>query len=166
MQFDLLKFFRTATKPYQTEFSVDLSEQDFPGYQVPKAVTARFEADLEGDLLRMELSAGAEVVAECARCLAPVQELFTVEKTYTLKERELTQEDNDLPIDLKGVLDLDELVYQELVLQIPTVLLCSPDCLGLCPVCGKKKGAGCTCQESEDSAPADPRLSILRQLLN
>ena len=121
---------------------------------------------MEGDLLRMELSAGAEVVAECARCLAPVQELFTVEKTYTLKERELTQEDNDLPIDLKGVLDLDELVYQELVLQIPTVLLCSPDCLGLCPVCGKKKGAGCTCQESEDSAPADPRLSILRQLLN
>ena len=166
MQFDLLKFFRTATKPYQTHFSVDLSGQDFPGYQVPKAVTARFEADLEGDLLRVELSAGAEVVAECARCLAPVQELFTVEKTYTLKERELTQEDNDLPIDLKGVLDLDELVYQELVLQIPTVLLCSPDCLGLCPVCGKKKGAGCTCQESEDSAPADPRLSILRQLLN
>jgi len=166
MQFDLLKFFRTATKPYQTEFSVDLSGQDFPGYQVPKAVTARFEADLEGDLLRMELSAGAEVVAECARCLAPVQELFTVEKTYTLKERELTQEDNDLPIDLKGVLDLDELVYQELVLQIPTVLLCSPDCLGLCPVCGKKKGVGCTCQESEGSAPADPRLSILRQLLN
>ncbi|MCI6739362.1 MAG: YceD family protein [Bacteroidales bacterium] len=145
---------------------MDLSGQDFPGYQVPKAVTARFEADLEGDLLRVELSAGAEVVAECARCLAPVQELFTVEKTYTLKERELTQEDNDLPIDLKGVLDLDELVYQELVLQIPTVLLCSPDCLGLCPVCGKKKGAGCTCQESEDSAPADPRLSILRQLLN
>ena len=107
MQFDLLKFFRTATKPYQTEFSVDLSGQDFPGYQVPKAATARFEADLEGDLLRVELSAGAEVVAECARCLAPVQELFTVEKTYTLKERELTQEDNDLPIDLKGVLDLD-----------------------------------------------------------
>ena len=51
MQFDLLKFFRTATKPYQTEFSVDLSGQDFPGYQVPKAVTVRFEADLEGDLL-------------------------------------------------------------------------------------------------------------------
>jgi uncharacterized metal-binding protein YceD (DUF177 family) len=23
--------------------------------------------------------------------------------------------------------------------QIPTVLLCSADCAGLCPVCGKKK---------------------------
>ena len=166
MQFDLLKFFRTATKPYLSEFAVDLSGQDFPGYQVPEPAKARFEARIEGDLLRMELSVGAEVTAECARCLEPVRELFSVEKTYALKERELTQEDNDLPIDLKGVLDLDELVYQELVLQLPTVLLCSPDCLGLCPVCGKKRGAGCTCQESQDSPPADPRLSILRQLLN
>ena len=50
--------------------------------------------------------------------------------------------------------------------QIPTVLLCSADCAGLCPVCGKKK-AECTCQPVEHTeAPVDTRLAILKSLLN
>ena len=52
------------------------------------------------------------------------------------------------------------------VFQIPTVLLCSPDCAGLCPRCGKKK-AECVCPpEEEETAPADARLAILKSLLN
>ena len=46
------------------------------------------------------------------------------------------------------------------------VLLCSPDCAGLCPRCGKKK-AECVCPpEEEETAPADARLAILKSLLN
>ena len=54
----------------------------------------------------------------------------------------------------------------EFLFQIPTVLLCSPDCPGLCPRCGKKM-AECTCPPAEDeAAPADARLAILKSLLN
>ena len=62
--------------------------------------------------------------------------------------------------------DVDELIFQELVLEVEPVLLCSPDCQGLCPVCGTPKAAGCTCCKAEDAAPADARLSILKQLLH
>ena len=33
----------------------------------------------------------------------------------------------------KDTLDVDEWLNQEFMFQIPTVLLCSPDCAGLCP---------------------------------
>ena len=66
----------------------------------------------------------------------------------------------------KGHLDVDEWLNQEFMFQIPTVLLCSPDCAGLCPQCGKKK-AECTCQPAEPTeAPVDTRLAILKSLLN
>ena len=60
----------------------------------------------------------------------------------------------------------EELAYQELIFEVPAVLLCSADCQGLCPICGKKKAAGCSCQPADNAAPADARLSILKELLS
>ena len=80
---------------------------------------------------------------------------------YFVKERELDDPDFELPLDEKGCLDIRELVYQELIFKIPRVLLCSPDCQGLCPICGKRKAAGCNCQPADEAAPADARLSKL-----
>ena len=37
---------------------------------------------------------------------------------------------------------------------------------GLCPICGRKKAAGCSCQPADNAAPVDARLSILKQLLS
>ena len=90
----------------------------------------------------------------------------TVDTEWTVKERDLDDPDFELPLDEKGHLDVDEWLSQEFMFQIPTVLLCSPDCAGLCPQCGKKK-AECTCQPAEPTeAPVDTRLAILKSLLN
>ena len=91
---------------------------------------------------------------------------YTHSVDYFVKERELDDPDFELPLDEKGCLDIRELVYQELIFKIPRVLLCSPDCQGLCPICGKRKAAGCNCQPADEAAPADARLSILKQLLS
>ena len=69
----------------------------------------------------------------------------------------------DIPLRPDGKLDVRELAYTELVLEVPTVLLCSDDCAGLCPVCGNRKP--CSCRH-ETSGSVDERLSILKQLLN
>ena len=56
----------------------------------------------------------------------------------------------------------EELAREEILLEVPSVLLCSEDCLGLCPVCGQKRPCGCAPREAE----TDPRLSVLKQLLS
>ena len=166
MQFDLRKFIATGTQPYHAEFPRDLSARDFAGARIEQPVTASFTAEPDGDEVRMTLRAKALVHGECARCLDAAEREETVEAEWTAKERDLDDPDFELPLDEKGHLDVDEWLAQEFMFQIPTVLLCSADCAGLCPVCGKKK-AECTCQPAEHAeAPVDTRLAILKSLLN
>lgn len=59
-------------------------------------------------------------------------------------------------------LDLDELIYSDIILLTPTKFLCKEDCKGLCPTCGKNLNEGdCACAKQQ----TDPRLEALRQLL-
>ena len=166
MQFDLRKFITAGNRPYHAEFQCDLSAHDYAGARIPEPVNAVFDAETDGDEVRMTLRANALVHGECARCLDPVTRKETVDTEWTVQERDLDDPDFDLPLDEKGHLNLDEWLSQEFMFQIPTVLLCSADCAGLCPVCGKKK-AECTCPVAEPTtAPVDTRLAILKSLLN
>lgn len=166
MQFDLKKFIATGSKPYHAEFQCDLSARDFSGARISEPVTAYFDAEADGDEVHMTLRADACVHGECARCLDPLTRQETVEAEWTVKERDLDDPDFDLPLNEKGHLDVDEWLCQEFMFQVPMVLLCSTDCAGLCPECGKKR-ADCTCTHQEQSdAPIDARLAILKSLLN
>lgn len=166
MQFDLRKFIASGKQPYHAEFPCDLSAWDFAGARIPVPVRAVFDAETDGSEVQMTLRANALVHGECARCLDPVTQEETVDVEWTVKERDLDDPDFDLPLDEKGKLDVDTWLGQEFLFQIPTVLLCSADCKGLCPRCGKKM-ADCACPPAEqEAAPADARLTILKSLLN
>ena len=144
MQFDLRKFIVSGTKPYAAEFQCDLSAKDFAGARIEQPVTARFEAVPDGEEIRDD-AAGKRIGARRVRPLPrPVEREETVQAEWTVRERDLDDPDFDLPLNEKGHLDVDEWLCQEFMFQIPTVLLCSADCPGLCPRCGKKM-AECTC---------------------
>ena len=70
--------------------------------------------------------------------------------------------DYDLRVIEGDELDLDELIYSDIILLTPTKFLCKEDCKGLCPTCGKNLNEGdCACAKQQ----TDPRLEALRQLL-
>ena len=57
-------------------------------------------------------------------------------------------------------MDLDELVRADLLLELPTKVLCREDCKGLCPKCGKDLNFGpCDCKKE-----IDPRWQALSDL--
>ena len=159
---DLRKFITAGSgQIYHAEFQRDLSAHDYAGARIPQPVTAVFDAETDGDEIRMTLRANALMHGECARCLDPVTREETVDTEWTVKERDLDDPDFELPLDEKGHLDVDEWLSQEFMFQIPTVLLCSPDCAGLCPQCGKKKAEAPANQQKPTEAPADTRLATL-----
>ena len=119
--------------------------------------------------MRLFLSASLAYQAECARCLEPVNGSFSVslERTVatreTLSEKQLEENVDEYAIVEDGKLDLGELIREELLLTFPTRFLCSEDCLGLCPKCGKPQRLGeCGCPKKE----IDPRLAVLKALLD
>ncbi len=115
--------------------------------------------------------ASVPVELTCARCLKP----FTTTLELPLREQyyptidvntgvPLPAPDDELafPIDHNHLLDLREAIRQNLVLALPYKPLCSEDCAGLCPRCGKDLNEGpCDCVSDE----GDDRFAALRALL-
>jgi uncharacterized protein len=166
MHFDLKSFYERAREPFQKKFELDLSHADFRDYRVPDPVACVFMADVVSDGVQMELEIQVTVQAECARCLTAVENSYDIRRSYLVKLSDLEDPDFELPLDAGKKLDIDELVFQEIILEVPRTFLCNPHCLGLCPICGRRKLDGCMCKTAEDSAPVDARLSILKQLLS
>lgn len=134
------------------------------------------EAHVVGEILdragymRLVLKLTVPYVTECARCLEEVRGSFEedFERTVVTKgsvSAEKLDEDIDeyAVVNDNGELDVDEEVAETIVLAFPKKLLCSEDCPGLCPKCGKRKKEGdCGCVTKE----IDPRLAILKKLLD
>ena len=168
MQFDLKQFLRTGRVPYSAALECDLSGYDWPGYEPVGPITGEVFAALDRDgKAQLQLALKAEVTTPCARCLAPAFYSCSIERGWSVGPADLESDELELPISEKGMLDIDELAFQELVLELPTVLLCSPDCQGLCPVCGQPKAAGCSCCPAGPQEPAaNQGLAILKELLS
>ncbi|MCX7635807.1 MAG: DUF177 domain-containing protein [Syntrophales bacterium] len=103
----------------------------------------------------------------CSRCLETVELPVDVAFRYTLtpfptgqaEEVELTVEDLEYGYYDGDIIDLEPLVYEQVVLQIPMKVLCGDDCRGLCPACGKNRNIDpCTCGEDR----VDERLAALK----
>lgn len=163
MLLDIQKIFSTYRKPVCIQAGVDLSTEDFPGYAVPEPVDARVRAVLEGNVLDLSLDMEPVLQFQCARCMEEVRKVFPVHTSYAIRKGDWADPDTELPFAPDGKLDLRELCYSELVVEVPTVLLCSDDCAGLCPVCGCRKP--CACTQETSGVAVDERLAILKQLL-
>lgn len=102
----------------------------------------------------------------CSRCLTPFQ--FPVDSAFDMvflpdeldeAKDELDEDDIDRTIYYGGSIDLAEVILEQLNLTFPVKPLCSPDCEGLCAVCGQIRQAGqCGCQVNEpDIRPDRPK---------
>ena len=119
--------------------------------------------------MRLTLKAELNYHGECARCLAPVDGVFSLDFERTVAtEGMLTDTQADEMADEYAVLcghelDVDEALREELLLGFPSRLLCSEDCLGLCSKCGRPKREGdCGCSDRE----IDPRLAVLKNFFD
>ena len=95
-----------------------------------------------------------DYVASCDRCLRDVPQSLNRQFTHVLT-RSLQNEENDELILVEDMhFDLDELLREDILLSLPTKVLCKSDCKGLCPMCGADLNKGpCGCKK-----PVDPRL--------
>ena len=119
--------------------------------------------------MRLKLQATLSYHGECARCLAPVDGVFSLDFERTVAaegmiDEERLEELEDEYVVLQGhELSVDDALLEELTLSFPTRLLCSKDCEGLCPKCGKPRREGdCGCPTKE----IDPRLAVLAKFFD
>ena len=110
------------------------------------------------------------VQVECDRCLQQVElpvnsdfslEYITGSDYESSQVAELTEAEMSVAVFDGKALDVDEIVKEQVVLAVPTRMLCREDCKGICPECGVDRNTGeCSCVTDD----IDPRWAALKNL--
>jgi len=110
----------------------------------------------------LRLTFEGELAGPCMRCLAEARVPVEVEAREVDQPR---TDDEELrsPYVRDGELDLNAWAHDALVLSVPQQVLCRPDCLGLCPVCGEPLNDAPEGAHDHPREP-DPRWAKLREL--
>lgn len=131
----------------------DLSVKNFTG-------TARFDRTPQGLLLQGQFQADMDL--ECVRCLEPFSQTlkWSLTELYAFDKRSVSESNLLVPED--GQIDLEPLMREYALLEVPISPLHSPDCKGLCPVCGENLNKrDCGHRPDDSSSP----FSALKDLL-
>lgn len=121
-------------------------------------------------------SFAAAVEVECARCLGkyqvqievPIEENFLI-PGHVLEVVEEEEEEESLgeepePLFEENILDLTELLRQNILLAMPIKPICSEECKGLCPTCGRNLNEGlCGCPQDIGGSAFAGLASLLEE---
>lgn len=115
--------------------------------------------------IRISGNVSLKVRIPCDRCLEDVlTELdLEIEKNVNLSvDCDADEDDSDEANYIDGYhLDVEQLLYNEILVGWPMKVLCSEDCKGICSVCGQNLNQGsCDCEDTG----LDPRMSVIRDL--
>lgn len=124
----------------------------------------RLESVVEGVLVSG--TASATVTGQCSRCLDLLTDRLEVELielfAYPDTATDGTTDPEEVSRVVDGLIDLERVVRDTVLLALPQAPLCREDCLGLCPECGGKRAELGTDHRHETM---DPRWAALKQRL-
>jgi uncharacterized protein len=123
----------------------------------PMEVSGTLTGTVEGVLASYRASADAVLI--CVRCLDEWPQTLEVEGAQHFAR--LPDEDGYAIV--AGTVDLGASATDELSLTIPAAPVCSPDCKGLCPICGTDLNDDPCDGHGEES---DSPFAALRQLFD
>ena len=131
-----------------------------PVVKLPKGQTLeidlRLESVHEGILASGSLHSDAQAI--CSRCLEEIS--LEIEVEFQELFAYSSSSDDELVVDGETI-DLEQIVIDSVVLNLPFQPLCSQDCLGLCAECGVRLSEN---PGHEHEKPIDSRFSALKSL--
>lgn len=122
-------------------------ELDYRGAEFRQLVPlkANVTAELVGSEIRIRGHLNTRLGADCDRCLGPVEigvnrdfDLFYRPMRSLTRQEEIEISRDELEIGFyagEGV-ELNDALAEQVILSVPMKVVCTPDCQGLCPVCG------------------------------
>ena len=162
MLLDLRKIIHVPGESAAFECELSGKGLDFPsvsGYR--SAPRAKGRVYNEAGILHLTARIEAEMICICDRCGELFDSTKVTDVDVVLTEEE-SADNPELFVVEGGEIDLDEVLSTCFILDMETKFLCSENCKGLCPTCGKNLNLGpCRCRKV-----IDPRFAVLEQLLD
>lgn len=170
MKVDVSEIISNKNKEMSVDVTLGLSSFDagmgaFPVLR--KAPFALSVANVEHKQLKIIGRTEVTVGISCSRCLAQVPVSFPIEISKEIDLVKFLSEDVEELEDadyMTGTdLDVDALIFGEILVSWPMKVLCREDCKGICKHCGTNLNLSeCQCQKSEP----DPRMAAIQDIFN
>ena len=165
MELNLLPIINCEGKRMPIDVSLEIENFSQDRFHVLRPIVVKGDIINIGGCLELTACGTTEIEFICDRCAEPFKSDFTFTIDERMRKEDATAEENDNPdimIFAGNSINLSEIVYDSLVLSLPTKILCSDNCKGICPVCGKNLNREqCDCV----GGSTDPRFDILDKLL-
>jgi uncharacterized protein len=158
--------FDETFEPGQIEFASENLQQVSPLHAVGSAEVLK---NSDGEV-RVQGRYTVELEAPCDRCLVTARfpldagfDLFYQPASVIARDEEIEIDEGEAEIGFYegGGLELEDILREQILLALPMQRVCSEDCKGICPVCGKNRNqSACDCSTSK----VDDRWGALRNL--
>ena len=169
MIIDISKVINSINKEISEEVVIDMTSFESRLGEFPilkKAPVELHIANRENKQLLISGNVRLEVAIPCGRCLeeVPTQICFDIDKELVINDGVIVDEEMEETDYLIGFeLDVDKLVYAEILVNWPMKVLCKETCEGICKVCGTNLNKGaCDCQRTE----LDPRMAAIQDIFS
>lgn len=170
MKIDITDLLAAEDRVVELEAETELTSFQLKPEEFPIREKAPFLLHLENhkkQYIRVWGETDILVSFPCDRCLedVPVSLHLVIDRKFGLQKAEGEEEPGSEDWDeLKGTdLDVDGLIYDEILMRRPLKVLCRDDCKGLCKKCGANLNKGnCFCEREE----LDPRMAAILDVFN
>lgn len=170
MKVDITDLLSAENKIVEQQVGIDLMSFKSKLGEFPITEKAPFGLHLENQENRRLLISGetdVTIAIPCDRCLeeVSVEIHLVIDRRYPLGDS-VSEEDEDAE-DTDYVtgsnLDIDKLIYDEILVNWPMKVLCREDCKGICRKCGANLNyKTCSCDRTEP----DPRMAAIQDVFN
>ncbi len=168
MLISLSEIMTTNDKVVQINAPIELEGFDYMGttyefaHKEPVSLTI---TNLGSKRVLIEGGTNISLTLFCGRCLKdmiyPMNIEIQKEVDFSLSDEERAEGLDETNYIIGYNLDVDTLIYDEILIGFPMKLLCSEDCKGICKNCGTNLNEkSCDC----DTYNYDPRMSVIRDI--
>jgi uncharacterized protein len=144
--------FDEAFEPGQIDFTEEVLEQATP---LRTAGSAELLKHSDGEI-RIQGRYTVEMMAQCDRCLGSAR--FPLDTAFDLyyrpasfiaraEEVEIDEGEAEIGFYEGSGIELEDILREQVLLALPMQRVCSEDCKGICPLCGKNRNeTTCDCK--------------------
>lgn len=144
MVLNLKDVFCTTGMKKTIEYDIPADElSSIKGYNFISPVSIKGTVFNRADVVYARFSAEFNLRLVCDRCLKEFEKSFLYEFEHIIVKSLVNKDNDDFIIAENDRVDFNEVAISDLLLRLPSKILCKDDCKGLCMVCG------CDLNESE-----------------
>ncbi len=119
-------------------FSIPLEDlEQVHGYVFSTPVSVEGGIENRAGVVTLTIRMTFSLLVTCDRCLKETVQDFSFAQEHTVVRALQSEDEEESYIVARAEsIDTAEIAMSDLLLELPSKLLCSEDCKGLCPVCG------------------------------